>query len=130
MRQRWGTKARVEARSALNYGLMVASGIETGIADDVREGLVELRSQLGKAASTLANAILARGGTPDPGMHPLVATNYNFLAIDALLTRLEPTVPGDAATLDELASALPEPLPQARIFRSFSNAWLHSSLAS
>ena len=99
----------VEARSALAYALQVSEGRESVLAPDAQKGLTALRSQLGTAATRLANLILEHGGTPDPGNYPLVVTNYNYLDVATLLARIEGSVPGDAAKLDALAQALTEP---------------------
>jgi hypothetical protein len=98
-----------EARSALAYALQVSEARESVLAPDARQALATIRSQLGAAATRLANLILEHGGTPDPGNFPLVATNFNFLDVPALLARVVGTIPGDAAKLDALAQAMPAP---------------------
>jgi hypothetical protein len=94
----------VEARSALAYGMLVGDTVETGLSEDQWERMATIRSQLSKNAGDLATRIYSAGGTPDPGHFPFVATNYNFLNADVMLARVEPTVPGDIAALDKLAT--------------------------
>ncbi len=98
----------VEARSSFAYGMLVSEPKEDGLAPELWEQMIVLRSQLSKAAGDLATRIFSAGGTPDPGHYPFVATNYNFINVGPMLERVEPGIPGDIATLEALATANPD----------------------
>lgn len=98
----------VEARSSLAYGMLVGDTVETGLTEAQWEKMATIRSQLSKHSGDLATRIYSAGGTPDPGHFPFVATNYNFLNADVMLSRIVPTIPADIEALDALAKANPD----------------------